>query len=436
MSTFLFAGHPGMGHLNPLMTIAGALEAVGHRTVFAGFGPATVERQVTARGFTVLHHRPVPSALGLALLPALSGVLETWAAMRLFTAQPGAYARALIPTLKRVQPACVVADFSFPGAGLAAEVLGIPWVSIYHAGLGYPGPGVPPMGTGLPIGRDGGWWGRLAALVFPWVNQSVRSRLGRARRALGLAPPPPGEWWSSPWVTLILSADFVEAPRTVGPRTFFVGPCIAGRSEGGDFPFEQLSGDVPNVYVSLGTVFNNKPRVFLKIVEAFRNVPVQLVVSAGGAYERLRNHPLAANALLFPRVPQLQVLPRVDAVISHGGNNTVNETLAAGKPLLVMPVGGEQGDNASRVEFLGAGLRADLNRSSPEEIRTKVLRLLREASFRERAHEAALALARTNGPDTVMRFLLHVADTRKPVERPAGYPLTVTRELPTPWSAW
>jgi len=123
----------------------------------------------------------------------------------------------------------------------------------------------------------------------------------------------------------------------------------------------------------------------------------------------------------------------VDAVISHGGNNTVNETLAAGKPLLVMPVGGEQGDNAGRVEYLGVGLRADIRKSTSREIGAKVNRLIEEPTFHQRAKEIAKALALTEGPVTAARFIEHVVQNRRPLLRPEGYPLTVTRETVPPW---
>lgn len=114
----------------------------------------------------------------------------------------------------------------------------------------------------------------------------------------------------------------------------------------------------------------------------------------------------------------MEVLSRVDAVISLGGNNTVNETLAAGKPLFVMRVGGEQGDNASRVVYLGAGLRANIKEQSSLEIGAKVNRLIEEPSFRHHVQEIAESLAQTQGAATAARFIKHIAQSRQPLERP------------------
>ncbi|MEK7867661.1 MAG: nucleotide disphospho-sugar-binding domain-containing protein [Planctomycetota bacterium] len=234
----------------------------------------------------------------------------------------------------------------------------------------------------------------------------------------------------------VFACPAIEAPRSSVPETgYFIGPCFAGREGQGDpsFPFDRFAAGKPKVYVSLGTVFNRRPQVFRRILDAHADGRCQLIVSAGGAYEALRAGGVPGHVLLFPRVPQVEVLDRVDAVVSHGGNNTVNETLAAGRPLLVMPVGGEQGDNACRVEHLGAGLRADLKRSPAEEIGAKVRRLLEEPSFARRARECADALAKTDGPGTAARFIERVASTRCALVRPAGHPLTVLRGAALPW---
>jgi UDP:flavonoid glycosyltransferase YjiC (YdhE family) len=142
---------------------------------------------------------------------------------------------------------------------------------------------------------------------------------------------------------------------------------------------------------------------------------------------------LPDHVLLFERVPQVELLARVDVMVSHGGNNTVNEALAAGRPLLVMPVGGEQGDNASRVVYLGTGLRARISGSPSSEIGEKVRRLIEEPSFSRKALGIARSLARTAGPGVAARFVEYLAANRRPMVRPPGYPLTVLSDTPGPW---
>jgi len=438
MSTFLFAGQPASGHLNPLLAIARQMRADGHAVTFASFVPPRIRPLVSASGFPWIALPPSLSALGLAALPLLSGFAETFVAVRLFFAGACHYARSIGRVLDDLKPDAVVCDFAFPGAWLAAEARGIPYVIVYHVGLCFKGPGIPPFASGSPIGQPAGRKEKTCRFFSAILERRVDKAMARARRRLAL---PPGEGGfmaapSSPWLTLVLTAEAIEAPRfELPPTTFFIGPCFATRQDArvSDFPFDQLSHGMPKVYVSLGTVFNRKPKVFSKIIKAFADGRCQVIISAGRALAALRSQHIPPHILLFEAVPQVDLLPRVDAVISHGGNNTVNETLAAGKPLLVLPVGGEQGDNASKVVYLGAGLRADIKRFTSHEIREKLDRLLAEPSFRQRAGEMAEALARTDGPVTACRFIVRLAQTRQPLQRPHGYPLTVNRDSPPPW---
>ena len=212
------------------------------------------------------------------MLPRLSGPLESVAAIEIFTAQPLAYAREFRRHLERVRPAAVVVDFTCPGAALAAEACGVPWVSVFHVGLLYPGPDLPPAGAGLPIGPRPSWRWKVVRAVQGWMNRRLSGRLRSARRALGLGGTPGfPDFWTSPWVTLVTSAAELEPPRYPLPkRTFYVGPFLGGSPADWALPATSR----PRVYVSLGSVFNNRPAVYQRVIDGLRG-RYQLVVSAG-----------------------------------------------------------------------------------------------------------------------------------------------------------
>lgn len=433
MATLLFATQPGSGHFNPLLSIARRMEAQGHRTAFTCAGPPAFQEQVRQARVELY---PLPQPLSLTvpaalLLPHTHGVLETTLAVLVFTGDLLAHATAMETLLADCRPDAVVCDFAFPAAALATERAGLPWVSVYHAGLAYRGPTVPPLGSGLPIGGQWGWRGRVAAWMERLGNNLLNRWMARARARLGLPAVERDYFWTSPWLTLVLSAEAVEAPRhLLTAETCFIGPCFGERS-GEQLSFERRFPERPLVYVSLGTVFNRKPDVFHRILTGLQE-DCELVVSAGGAFPALSGRRYLPSVHLFPRVPQVDLLPRVDAVVSHGGNNTINETLAAGKPLLVLPVGGEQQDNASRVEFLGAGLRARLNAPAAT-IRALVGRLVGEPGFRDSASACAAVLAETRGTDTARLLIERLLETGRPVSRPAGFPQTITARTGLPW---
>jgi MGT family glycosyltransferase len=449
MSQIAFLCHPTVGHLNTLLSLALRMKEDGHS---AGFFIPSVPIKFRLKPDILNNAIDVPIAVERAGLPIerlflppatafhaillsrSSGYAEVRRAWALFTGGLESLTRSLLRRLEHQRPDVMVIDFAFFAGMLAAEKLGIPYVSVYHSGLPFRGPGVPPFGSGLPIGTPEGQELRRAEEAERELLSRTRKKVESVRRAVGLGPGPEDflRSPSSPWLNLVVSHESIEAPRTgLGPSCFFVGPCFSARRglAQESFPFDKLQDGAFKVYVSLGTVFNNRPEVFLTLLQALDTPGVQAIVSAGSSYDHLASRKLPGNALLFRRVPQLEVLPRVDLVIGHGGNNTTNETLAAGKPLLVVPVGGEQRDNSRRVEYLGAGLTVWPEHLTVEGVRQAVHRLREEPRFREKTKELQRKLDETNGTETGARLIVHLARTRAPLRLPEGMSRTVTSQV-------
>lgn len=231
-------------------------------------------------------------------------------------------------------------------------------------------------------------------------------------------------------MNLIASADFIEAPRNnLTDNSFFIGPCLGNRIED-NFDHDQLRQDAFKIYLSLGTVFNNKPEVFRQIMRGLDNPDYQVIVSAGGAYKKLIQSTLPQNAVVYRSVPQTSLLPGVDLFISHGGNNSINEALYSGIPLIVMPVGGEQADNASRIIYLGVGKRIDISSFNTREIQENVEDIRRNGSYQERAFSIKEKLKLTDGTSTAAQCISWIAQEQKPIRR-NGRLLTVTKESVT-----
>ena len=96
------------------------------------------------------------------------------------------------------------------------------------------------------------------------------------------------------------------------------------------------------------------------------------------------DYSLADNMWGEGSVPQIQVLPLVDLVITHGGNNTTTETFYFGKPLIVMPLLADQYDNAQRVHDKGFGIRLDAYQCSEEELLNAIESLLNNKELNEK----------------------------------------------------
>lgn len=382
------AAHPTVGHISGLVTIGRQLQARGARVRFAMAWqqapnvrlPAILSTALSLRGvveaagfgFVPLPAGPRMVAYALAI-PHAAGAVEMQLAGRMMTSGMDTAVQHLEAELDREGADVVVADFAFFAAALVAERRRLPLVTLFHSGLPFPLEGQHPFTGGAALSR------------------TIDARVRRVRAKLGLPLAPAGllDRPYSPDLNLLATAPALEGRALdYGPTTCAVGPCVDGRVEAGDFPFERLRPEATKVYLSLGTVFNRHPERFRALLGGLQAPGVQVVVSAGPSYEALQ--PLAGpEVLLFRTVPQLAVLRAVDFVVSHGGNNTVNETLLAGRPLLVLPIGGEQEANARRVERLGAGLPLERQRLTAEAVRPAFTRLREEPSFRARAQAVA-----------------------------------------------
>jgi MGT family glycosyltransferase len=447
VSRVLFLNQPTIGHLNTLLTIALQMKEEGHQVHFlvpGGGGEKSgikiFETAASVPKIIANHNIPVDTVKPLlstgliaALLPFATGQNEVALSMNMFSQGIELYTREILKIMGRVKPDILVADFAFFSAHLAAELAGIPCIVIYHSGLPFNGKGIPPFGSGLPIMGNEVEWDPRYIRREQIVSNQLDARLNSARKKLGLPASPVGILRTpySKWLNLITSLEAIEAPRdNLTDNSLFIGPCFAKRknSTKSRFPFDRLRGDKYKVYVSFGTVFNNKPKVFKGIMSALNNPEYQVIVSAGGAYKRLSQSTIPENVLLFQSVPQVDLLPKVDLVIGHGGNNSTNETLAAGKPLIVMPVGGEQGDNASRIEYLKAGLRVNITGFDEDEIAQKVKYIRHHSEFQERLSCLKQAIDRTDGPKTASTCIEWVARNEKPLSRPVDFPLTITKD--------
>jgi zeaxanthin glucosyltransferase len=91
------------------------------------------------------------------------------------------------------------------------------------------------------------------------------------------------------------------------------------------------------------------------------------------------------NVLVVPSLPMLALLPRVDAVISHGGMNTVSEALAHGLPLVIAPIRHDQPVVASQVARAGAAIRVPFSRVRPDQLREALVTVLDDPSYRRAA---------------------------------------------------
>ncbi len=180
------------------------------------------------------------------------------------------------------------------------------------------------------------------------------------------------------------SRAFQPCAETFDDSYCFVGPSTARVEDIASFPWEAL-GDAPKVYVSLGTLFNDNAEFYRACFEALGGEDIQVVLALGTKVSRAALGAPPANFVIVPRVPQLALLARVQAFVSHGGMNSVSESLSFGVPLVVIPQMSEQELVGRQVQALGAGVCLTREEVTPDRLRAAVRGVLSDESFRRAA---------------------------------------------------
>ena len=149
------------------------------------------------------------------------------------------------------------------------------------------------------------------------------------------------------------------------------------------------------MYLSLGSLGSADTGLMQRLIDALApSQELRLVVSLGPQHELLRVPPQVHGAEFLP---QTEILPRASAVITHGGNNTITESLHFGCPMVVLPLFWDQYDNAQRVQETGFGVRLDTYGHEPSELLEALARLLADQPLRRRLNDIAARLSADPG---------------------------------------
>jgi MGT family glycosyltransferase len=182
----------------------------------------------------------------------------------------------------------------------------------------------------------------------------------------------------------------------------FIGPVIQHRANSASFSWEKLGND-PRILVSIGTTFDHtyKKEFFQKVIDALGNEPISVVVvSDPSLFEEWPD-----NFIVQERVPQLELLPHLDAVVCHGGHNTVCESLSHGLPLVVIPIAYDQSHVAGRVIQVESGIRLNYKRFKAAHLHTAVWEIIRNPVYKEAAQRIQQSFEESGGATTAANLL-------------------------------
>ena len=252
-----------------------------------------------------------------------------------------------------VQPDVIVEDnvVAFP-AVLAA---GAPWVRIVSCNpLELEAPDLPPPFSGLPAADSSGW--QSFRDEYWRLHADLHRRFDTFAMERGCpALPARGFMYDSPYLNLYVYPKEADYARTTPLAGTWHRLDSSVRATDPEFTLPpRLAGDGKLIYVSLGSLGSAEPELMGRLVALLGRTPHRVIMSLGPQAGQLAL-PDTISGEEF--LPQPSILPLVDAVITHGGNNTTTESFYFGKPMLVLPLFWDQHDNAQRVAELGFGHR-------------------------------------------------------------------------------
>lgn len=233
--------------------------------------------------------------------------------------------------------------------------------------------------------------------VGEWVAGQISGLLaefGAARDAAGRADWDPR--FSERLVLVFSTPELVGAGQDFPPHYAFVGPAFGARPPVPGFPWQRLDPARRRVLVSLGTLNQAAgSRFYGAVLGAAERLAgeVQFVLAAPAALIGAAPDHL----LLQESVPQLELLPHLDAVVCHAGHNTVCEALAHGLPLVVAPIRDDQPIVARQVALAGAGVRVRFGRTRAEELRDALTAVLDDPGPRRAARRIQASFAAAGG---------------------------------------
>lgn len=395
MAHFAFVAPPLRGHYRPLSHLAAELIARGHRATFLHHEDARPLVEAEGAGFEALGRGEAPVARWtepMARIRGLIGLGGTMDGMIRFTDMFCSEAPA---ALRRIGADAMIVDQLEAGGGLVAERLGLPFASIAVTVPINREPGVPPPYLGWAhdpsekgVRRNLGGW-----RVSDWLMRRVGGGIERNSRRLGLPPRRRMEDCLSPRLQISQMVPSLDFPRDQLPPDFhYTGPFR--RAEPGAFELPEGDGR-PLVYCTLGTLQGSRANIFQKVARACADLDLRLLISQGHR-GRLKPGDLPGDPLIHDWVPQEAVLARADMIVCHGGMNTVLEPLAAGLPLVVMPLAFEQSAVAARLEHAGVA-RALSWRASARRLAAAIAEVRTEPGFRDRAEAVRLEIEEAGG---------------------------------------
>ncbi len=327
-------------------------------------------------------------------------VRECWAAI----VDSAQWAQKDLPgVLGRIRPALICVDnvILFP----AVKRHGAPWVRIISCSENeIEDPAIPPHLSGCGQ-SDAACHARFRAR-FNEVIGPIHADFNGFLRAQGEAPYPAGQFFeASPYLNLLLYPEPLRYARSrpLAPERFqYLEGCVRSEKPYTVPKFARNDG-APIVYVSFGSLGAGDVDLLQRLVKVLGALPYRVLANVGANKDQYRDVP--GNVVLDSWFPQPSVIPQVDVVIHHGGNNSFTECLYFGKPSIIMPFVWDGHDNATRIQETGHGFHLNRYQWTESELTDKLAACLSDQAMRARLQRISDHMRAQDGPRKAARLL-------------------------------
>ena len=298
--------------------------------------------------------------------------------------------------IARVKPDVVVEDnvLCFP----ALMTAGVPFIRIVSCNpLEITGSNIAPAYSGHPA-NDRTQWDAFRA-EYDRTHRSTWTDFNEWVIEQGAAPLPDLQFiHESTAANLYVfpkEADYVDV-RPLNSTWHRMDSSV--RETDQDFALPELASSRPDdsalVYLSLGSLGSADVDLMKRLVDVLGRTPHRFIVSKGPQHEDFE---LADNMIGMEFLPQTKVIPQVDLVITHGGNNTTTESLHFGKPMILLPLFWDQYDNAQRMDELGFGVRLSTYAFTDQDMFDALEKLLGDDELRARMTKIGALIRERDG---------------------------------------
>ncbi|WP_426277827.1 glycosyltransferase [Chryseobacterium sp. S-02] len=393
MAKFVFVVPPLTGHVNPTLSIGATLLERGHQVAWISLDqnlknklPEGGELLLIQYDQTDEEKRDSENYLDIISKKVVYGIdsIKFLYEDVLIPLNRHCY-NGIIPLLKEYQPDLVIGDHQLFAASIAAKKLGLPYATTVTA------PAAIKIMSELPK-------------VHEWEEKQIialQQELGvEENRALDC----------SDLLTLVLTSQYFFGEMDLTSNYQFTGPVLTERRISCEFDWEKFNANSnKKILVSIGTTFDHehKKAFFQKVVDAFKDENLTVVVvSDPQLFEQWPE-----NFMVYQQVPQLDLLPHLDGVVSHGGHNTVSEALSNGLPLVVIPIAYDQSHVAGRVVRTGAGERLNFNRFKAHHLNEAVQHILMNPDYKKAAETVRESFIEAGGSTTAANLLENAIST-------------------------